>query len=69
MGTNDRDESGRQQHEVYVVERDRLHRICHTFAEIQASGNPLTSEEIERLSRLRPQYAILSRRSLPSGST
>jgi hypothetical protein len=54
-----RDSSGRQQLDVMVVERDRIHAVCRTFAEIQAGPNPLTPDEIARLAKMRPQYAVL----------
>jgi hypothetical protein len=59
---NERDSSGQQQRAILTYEQQRIHAVCNAFAEIQAGPNPLSPEEIETLSRLRPQYAILSRK-------
>lgn len=56
---NERDSSGRQQLDVMVVEGQRIFAVCRTFAEIQAGPNPLGPDEIERLAKMRPQYAVL----------
>lgn len=56
---NERDSSGQQQLDVMVVERQRIFTVCRIFAEIQAGKNPLTPDEIARLAKMRPQYAVL----------
>lgn len=61
MTTEDRAESGARQKAILTYEEQRIHAVCHAFAEIQGGPNPLTDDEIERLAALRPQYRILSR--------
>ncbi len=56
---DERDSSGKQQLDVMVLERQRIFAVCRTFAEIQAGENPLTPDEIARLAKMRPQYAVL----------